>query len=85
MEIVKIRKLNETFMKIEADQGVMRDISEHFTFFADNYKFMQRYKIGMWDGKIRLLNLLTGKIYVGLLPRVLEVCKSLNYKVVLMM
>ena len=82
MEIVKIRKINEAFMKIEADQGVMRDISEHFTFFADNYKFMQRYKIGMWDGKIRLLNLLTGKIYVGLLPRVLEVCKSLNYKVV---
>ena len=69
-------------MKIEADQGVIRDISEHFTFFADNYKFMQRYKIGMWDGKIRLLNLLTGRIYVGLLPRVLEVCKSLDYKVV---
>ena len=82
MEIVKIRKLNETFMKIESDQGVMRDISEHFTFFADNYKFMQRYKIGMWDGKIRLLNLLTGQIYVGLLPRVLEVCKFLNYKVI---
>lgn len=82
MEIIKIRKLNEAFMKIEADQGVMRDISEHFTFFADNYKFMQRYKIGMWDGKIRLLNLLTGQIYVGLIPRVLEVCKSLNYKVV---
>ena len=82
MEIVKIRKINEAFMKIEADQGVMRDISEHFTFFADNYKFMQRYKIGMWDGKIRLLNILTGKIYVGLLPRVLEVCETLNYKVV---
>ena len=36
MEIVKIRKINEAFMKIEADQGVMRDISEHFTFFADS-------------------------------------------------
>ena len=69
-------------MKIEADRGVMHDISEHFTFFADNYKFMQRYKIGMWDGKIRLLNILTGRIYVGLLPKVLEVCESLNYKVV---
>ena len=33
---------------------------------------MPAYKNKMWDGKIRLYNIVTGEIYVGLLPYIEE-------------
>jgi len=32
----------------------------------------------MWDGKIRLLNLMTGQIYAGLLPKIYQYAKQRN-------
>ena len=81
MESITIYKIDEIYMKIVGERSVLQDISEEFTFFADNYKFMKKYKSGIWDGKIRLLNPLNGRLYVGLLHRLFKVCKELDYKV----
>ena len=39
------------------DSGSLRELSEHFTFFAEGYKFMPAYRNKVWDGKIRLFNM----------------------------
>ncbi|PCJ96687.1 MAG: hypothetical protein COA52_00330 [Hyphomicrobiales bacterium] len=69
-----IAQVSETHCRIVADRGSLLEIQEHFTFFADNYKWHPKFKSGFWDGKIRLLNVNTGLIYKGLIPEILEFC-----------
>lgn len=79
MELVEIEKYDEVYIKIKADPGVMMELSDYFTFNVPGAKFMPAYKSKFWDGKVRLLNVMTGLIYAGLLPYVEEFCRSREY------
>lgn len=57
----------------------MMELSDHFTYFADNYKFHPKYRSRMWDGKIRLINGLSGIIYAGLAQRIKKFCEARDY------
>lgn len=76
---VKVQRLNSSFIKIDTDPGVMRELWEHFTFEVEGAKFMPAYKSGRWDGRIRLLDARTGKLYSGLYDKVQEFCKVAGY------
>jgi superfamily II DNA or RNA helicase len=41
---------------------------------------MPAYKMRMWDGKLRLFNLMNYTLYVGLIPYLKEFCKSRSYQ-----
>ena len=71
-EVVEIERFNETYIKLKADPGVMMELSDYFTFDVPGAKFMPAYKSKFWDGKVRLLNVMTGLIYAGLLRYVEE-------------
>ena len=57
------------------------ELAEHLTFYADNYKFSPKYRAKMWDGKIRLLNRMTGLVYAGLAQRIKKFCDSRDYTI----
>jgi len=76
---LKIQKLNEVFIKIEAEPHIHQELSDHFTFDVPGAKFMPQYRSKYWDGKIRLFSTATGQIYVGLLDKVISFCKNYNY------
>ena len=57
----------------------MMELSDHFTYFADNYKFHPKYRARMWDGKIRLINGLSGVVYAGLAQRIKKFCDARDY------
>ena len=63
-----IDKPDEVHLKIEADADIRRELGEYFTFEVPGYKFMPQYRNRVWDGKIRLFNYASGKIYAGLIP-----------------
>ena len=67
MDIVEIEKFDEVYIKVKADPSVMMELSEYFTFSVPGAKFMPAYRSKFWDGKVRLLNVMTGLIYAGLL------------------
>jgi hypothetical protein len=77
-----IDKVNEVYLKIEADADIRREIGEFFTFEVPGYKFMPQYRNRVWDGKIRLFNYASGKIYAGLYPYILNWCKDNGVQVV---
>lgn len=54
--------------------------SEKFTIFAANYRFHPKYKLGVWDGKIRYFSKY-GKTYVNLLNDIIPDLIELKYKV----
>jgi len=81
MDIVTIKKYDETYVKISCDAGTAQEISDHFTFDVPNAKFTPSYRNKMWDGKIRIFNSLTCLLYVGLVENLESFCNSRSYNI----
>lgn len=79
---IKITFLNHSFMRIEAERGILREIHEYFSFFAQNYKYLPKYKAGIWDGKIRLFDLNKRTMHCGLIYSLQNFAKKRNYKLI---
>jgi superfamily II DNA or RNA helicase len=73
--------LNETFLRIDAEESIQYELNDYFSFYALNYKFDPRYKAHCWDGKIKLHHLNDHSLPVGLYPRLLEFARSRNYQI----
>ncbi len=75
--MVEIQILNESFLKIICDRDIFINISDYFSFFAENYIWNPKYKAGLWDGKIKMLSK-NGALPVGHLKRLVDFCNSSN-------
>ena len=80
MSDLTITKKNEVFLKIVSEPHVAHELSDQFTFEIPGAKYMPQYRKRYWDGKIRLFNLQTGEIYVGLLDKIVSFCKRHDYQ-----
>jgi len=78
-EHITITKVNEVYGKVECERHVARELSEYFTFFVPGYQFVPAYRNRIWDGKIRLFNLQTSQLYLGLVPYLTEFCDERGY------
>jgi len=68
-----IFKKNEVYIKIaDIELSVAAQLNDFFTFEVPGFKYMPAYRNKTWDGKIRLYNIVTGEIYMGLLPYIEE-------------
>ena len=76
---VHLKFINYVHVKVIAEPSILMELSDHLTFFADNYKFSPKYRARMWDGKIRLVHSLTGMVYSGLAHRIKKFCDSRDY------
>ncbi len=64
-------------VKIETDDwNYLRAVKDHFSYYVKNYKFMPRYKAGIWDGKISLFNGSNQTIPFGLTLKLLKYHKK---------
>ena len=79
MSHLKILKRNEVYLQINAEPHVYYELADQFTFEVPGAKFSPAYKKKFWDGKIRLLNIQTGEIYVGLLDKIIQFCRDHEY------
>lgn len=80
-DVVTISRVDHSHVKIDCDLSILQEISEAFTFKVKGAEFMPAYRSRMWDGKIRLLNLMTRQILAGLYQRVIDFCLSRGYEV----
>lgn len=76
-----IKKKDESFLYVFGEDSLLATLSDFFAFYATGYRYMAKYKLGMWDGKIRLYSLKTQQIYVGLLPHIQEFAKMHEYQI----
>jgi ATP-dependent helicase YprA (DUF1998 family) len=79
IEHVVVEKVSNIYVQVHADDGIIREMSEFFTFSTPGYQFSPAFRNKYWDGKIRLLNTNTKQIYVGLVPYIKKFCKDSNY------
>ncbi len=68
-------------MQVECDDGLARDLFDFFSFTVPNAKFMPSVKNRYWDGKVRLFQIKTRRIYIGLLPYVDDFCRERGYDI----
>jgi len=81
MDIIKVRKKNESFLEILTEPSIEQELAEHFCFYVPGYKFMPAYKNRMWDGKIRLYDLRKKTLYTGLFQYLYEFAAARSYDV----
>jgi superfamily II DNA or RNA helicase len=68
--------VNESTLKItDLEYDDAKFISEQFSFYVDNYRFTPQYKMGKWDGRIKLYNMFNSTIPAGCLDKL---CKVLS-------
>ena len=80
METLTVKKVNEVYMTVDCDGGSCFELADYFTFTVPGMQFMPAVRNKFWDGKIRLFNAQTKKIYAGLLPHVQKFCDERDYK-----
>jgi superfamily II DNA or RNA helicase len=79
MNDLTISKKDEVYAKITCEKHITKELSEYFTFFVPGYQFVPAYRNRIWDGKIRMFNLQTNQIYLGLLPYIETFCNERSY------
>ena len=82
MEVITVKKKNETWLDVECEASIERELSEHFCFYVPGYKFMPAYRNKIWDGKIRLYDLRKKQLYVGLFDYLCDFASIRDYSVV---
>jgi superfamily II DNA or RNA helicase len=78
--MITVYKLNESFLKIECESDVAAELSESFSFLVPGYKFVPAYKLGRWDGYIRLFHLGKRTLPIGLFDKFKQFCSDRNYE-----
>jgi superfamily II DNA or RNA helicase len=76
MPDIIIEKINASFLKLHADEGVSRHLYEAFRY---NKPKFQKNPYTKWDGVVRLFNLKTKRFPTGLLGELLKFCSEHNY------
>lgn len=76
-----VRKVNEVYMHIDCDASTLYEIQDNFSFYAPGYKFNPKFKNKIWDGKIRLFNLSSRTLYIGLYPNLVEFANERGYTI----
>ena len=76
---VIIENYDEIYIRILAEPSILYNIQSKFTFDVPGARYMPSYRNKTWDGKIRLLNVMSGLIYKGLLPYIEKYLLDQNY------
>ena len=80
-ETLSIQKFDEVYIKVKAEASTAYELSEYFTFSVPGAKFSPAFRNKVWDGKIRLFNVMTGLVYAGLVPYIENFAKERDYEV----
>ena len=79
MSDLNVEKIDSVNMKINCDDSIAKELNQFFTFTVPNYQYTPAYKNKKWDGLIRLFNLYSRKLYVGLLDYLVQFALDRNY------
>lgn len=82
MEKIEVLLKDYSMMYVDCEPGVGREISDFFSFFIPGHQFMPMFKNRMWDGKIRLFNMITGELNAGLFVYLMKFAHSRGYEII---
>ncbi len=66
---------------ISCERHIAQELNEFFAFQVPGFQFMPQYRNKMWDGKIRLFNIKTQQLYLGLYDHLMKFAMQRQYVV----
>jgi len=76
-----VAKTDEVYLTVSAEDSIRKELSEFFKFKVPGAEFIPAVRKRFWDGYIRLFNLNTNQIYLGLYDYLKEFCEERNYSI----
>lgn len=77
---LKLYSYDNTYVQVDSDdRGILCEFSDYFSFDVPGAQYMPAYRNKMWDGKHRLFDLRTQRIYKGLVPYIKKFCTDRDY------
>ena len=81
MTHIDVHKLDSVNMKIDCDDSIAKELNQFFTFEVPNFQYTPAYKNKKWDGMIRLFNVYSRRLYIGLLDYLTQFAKDRDYTI----
>ena len=81
-DTIIVETQNNSFLQIDTEPHIARELSDFFSFMSPNYQFIPSYKNGTWDGKIRLYKIMGSILPVGLYNILLKFASERDYKII---
>ena len=82
--MITIEKIDEVHLRIFSDDpSVEQELSDFFTFEYPGARFTPQYRARLWDGKVRMYDIIRKTLYVGLINYVIDFCTRNDYAVTL--
>ena len=76
-----VAKTDEVYLTVSTEDSIRKELSEFFKFKVPGAEFIPAVRKRFWDGYIRLYNLNTNKIYLGLYDYLKEFCDERGYSI----
>tara|TARA_R110002012_G_scaffold103959_1_gene244042 strand:+ start:13358 stop:14824 length:1467 start_codon:yes stop_codon:yes gene_type:complete len=76
-----VAKKDEVYLTISTEDSIRKELSEFFKFKVPGAEFIPAVRRRFWDGYIRLFNLNTNQIYLGLYDYLKEFCDERSYSI----
>ena len=77
---IRIRMVNHSFFAVESHPAQETELREYFSFMVPGAKWTPAFKARRWDGKIRLYNMVSKQLNVGLYSHLRRFCADRFYK-----
>ena len=71
MAELSIKKLNESFVEIDASEDINFNIYSRYSEYVAGYQFQPRFKLKVWDGKHHSYNMRSSILPIGLVKDLL--------------
>lgn len=76
MAELSIKKLNESFVEIDASEDINFNIYSRYSEYVSGYQFQPRFKLRVWDGRHHSYNMRSSILPIGLVKDLLLWAKN---------
>ena len=76
---VEVESVDEVRYYIKTEKGVKQELRDYFSFMIPGAEYMPLFKRRIWDGKIRLFDILSSTLPRGLKTYLSKFCKDRQY------
>ena len=76
---IEVESLDEVRYYVKTDNGIKKELRDYFSFMVPGAQYMPMFKRRIWDGKIRLYDILSSTLPRGLKIYLEKFCKDRSY------
>ena len=77
---IEVDSIDEVRYYVKTEKGIKQELRDYFSFMVPGAQYMPLYKKRIWDGKIRLYDILSSTLPRGLKTYLEKFCKERQYQ-----